>query len=334
MFRYLLKRLILLIPLLLAVSVIVFLFLHFIPGDPAIAILGEHASAESLARVREQLGLNDPIHVQYFRFLGNLLKGDLGRSFITRNQVADELLTRFPATIELSLAAMLFAVAIGVPAGIVSAVKQYSVFDHVCMIGALIGVSMPIFWFGLMLIWVGSLILGIFPPSGRLSVGITLDPITNFMFIDALLQQNWAAFKDAITHMVMPAIALGTIPMAIIARMTRSSVLEVMRQDYIRTARAKGLAHKVVIMKHALKNGLIPVVTVVGLQFGYLLGGAVLTETIFSWPGVGRMAYQSVMERDFPLLQGTIMTVSTSFVLINLLVDLVYGFLDPKIRYD
>lgn len=334
MFRYMMKRLILLIPLLLGVSVIVFMFLHLIPGDPAIAILGEHASPEALARVREQLGLNDPIHVQYFRFLGNLLRGDLGRSFITRNEIAKELAVRFPATIELSLAAMVFAVAVGVPAGVISAVKQYSIFDHICMVGALIGVSMPIFWLGLMLIWVGSLVFGIFPPSGRLSVSIALEPITNFVLIDAIIQQNWAALKDALSHLVMPAIALGTIPMAIIARMTRSSILEVMRQDYIRTARAKGLAQKVVVSKHALKNGLIPVVTVTGLQFGYLLGGAVLTETIFSWPGVGRLAYQAVMERDFPLLQGTIMLVSTSFVLINLFVDLLYGYLDPKIRYE
>lgn len=334
MFRYLLKRLLLLIPLLFGISLIVFLFIHMIPGDPAIAILGEHASPAALAKVREELGLNDPIHIQYMRFLTNLLRGDLGRSFISHNLVADELKARFPATIELAVASMLFATLVGVPAGVISAVKQYSLFDHISMVIALFGVSMPIFWLGLMMIWVGSLELGIFPPSGRLSVDIVLEPVTNFVIIDAIVRGNWTALKDALMHLAMPAVALGTIPMAIIARMTRSSILEVLRQDYIRTARAKGLAYRTVISKHALKNGLIPVVTVVGLQFGSLLGGAVLTETIFSWPGVGRLAYQAVMERDFPLLQGTILLVASCFVLINLLVDVIYGFLDPKIRYE
>lgn len=334
MTQYILKRLLLLIPLLFGVTLVVFLFIHLIPGDPAQVILGEHASPEAIAKVREELGLNDPLHIQYWKFLGKLLRGNLGRSYMTNHQVVDELKARFPATIELAVAAMVVAVIVGVPAGIISAVRQYSLFDHLSMFVALVGVSMPIFWLGLMFIWVGSLILGWFPPSGRLTVTITLQPITNFVLIDSILQGNWAAFVDGLRHLFMPAVALGTIPMAIIARMTRSSLLEVLRQDYVRTAHAKGLAEKRVVTKHALRNALIPVLTVTGLQFGYLLGGAVLTESIFSWPGVGRLAYQSVMERDFPLIQGTILLVATSFIFINLVVDLLYGVLDPRIRYE
>ncbi|MBO8127317.1 MAG: ABC transporter permease [Firmicutes bacterium] len=332
--QYILKRLALVIPVLIGVTLFAFLLIHLIPGDPARIILGERATEAQLEQIRERLGLNDPLYIQYLNFLKRLAQGDLGRSAISNNPVTAELKKRYPATIELTLAAMLLAIIVGVPAGIISASKQYSLFDHISMVLALLGVSMPIFWLGLMLIWVGSLVLGIFPPSGRLGVEITLQSITNFHIIDSIITGNWVALKDALWHLVLPGLALGTIPMAIIARMTRSSMLEVLKQDYIRTARAKGVSQRLVIYKHALRNALIPVVTVVGLQFGLLLGGAVLTETIFSWPGVGRLIYDAIMARDFPVVQSTILVIATTFVFINLLVDITYAYLDPRIKYN
>lgn len=334
MAQYVLRRLIATVPILLGVTIVVFLFLHLIPGDPARVILGERATPEALEQVREELGLNDPLYVQYFRFLGRLLRGDLGRSIVSNTRVSRELATRFPATIELAVAAMLIAVVVGVPAGIISAARQYSLFDHVSMIVALLGVSMPVFWLGLMLIWLFALELRWLPMSGRLDVTIDLRTITGLYVFDSILTCNLAALKNSLAHLVLPGLALGTIPMAIIARMTRSSMLEVMRQDYIRTAHSKGLAERTVVIKHALKNALIPVITVVGLQFGFLLGGAVMTETIFSWPGVGRLAFDAIMNRDFPVLQGSILLISCVFVFINLLVDVAYAYLDPRIHYD
>ncbi|MGE5585859.1 MAG: ABC transporter permease [Bacillota bacterium] len=334
MSQYVLRRLIATIPILLGVTIVVFMFLHLVPGDPARVILGERATPEALEQVREQLGLNDPLHVQYFRFMGRLLEGDLGRSIVSNTRVSHELSTRFPATIELAVAAMIIATVIGVPAGIISATRQYSVFDHASMFVALLGVSMPIFWLGLMLIWLFALQLGWFPMSARLDVTIDLRTITGLFVLDSILTGNLAALKNSLAHLVLPGFALGTIPMAIIARMTRSSMLEVMRQDYIRTAHSKGLAEKTVIIKHALKNALIPVVTVMGLQFGFLLGGAVMTETIFSWPGIGRLAFDAIMNRDFPVLQGSILLISCVFVFINLVVDATYAYLDPRIHYD
>lgn len=332
--QYVLRRLIATIPILLGVTIVVFMFLHLIPGDPARVILGERATPEALEQVREQLGLNDPLYLQYLRFIGRLLKGDLGRSIVSNTRVSHELATRFPATIELAVAAMIIATLVGVPAGIISATRQYSVFDHISMFVALLGVSMPIFWLGLMLIWLFALELRWFPMSARLDVTIDLQTITGLFVLDSILTGNLAALKDSLAHLVLPGFALGTIPMAIIARMTRSSMLEVMRQDYIRTAHSKGLAERTVIIKHALKNALIPVVTVMGLQFGFLLGGAVMTETIFSWPGVGRLAFDAIMNRDFPVLQGSILLISCVFVFINLVVDVAYAYLDPRIHYD
>lgn len=334
MAQYVLRRLMATVPILLGVTIVVFLFLHLIPGDPARVILGERATPEALEQVREELGLNDPLYVQYLRFLGRLLRGDLGRSIVSNTRVSHELATRFPATIELAVAAMLIAVVIGVPAGIVSAARQYSLFDHISMMVALLGVSMPVFWLGLMLIWLFALELRWLPMSGRLDVTIDLRTITGLFVLDSILTGNLAALKNSLAHLVLPGLALGTIPMAIIARMTRSSMLEVMRQDYIRTAHSKGLAERTVVIKHALKNALIPVITVVGLQFGFLLGGAVMTETIFSWPGVGRLAFDAIMNRDFPVLQGSILLISCVFVFINLLVDVAYAYLDPRIHYD
>lgn len=330
--KYIVKRLIGLIPVVIGVSICAFLLIHLIPGDPARAILGERATEETMNALREQLGLNDPLYVQYARFMGNVLQGDFGRSVITNNPVIEEFAQRFPATLELSLAAMIIAVIVGVLAGVISAVKQYSIFDNLSMVGALLGVSLPIFWLGLMMQWLFAFKLGLLDASARLSVDTHLQTITNLYLLDAILTGNWPAFVDAFKHILMPSLALATIPMAIIARMTRSSMLEALKQDYIRTARAKGLKEKVVIFKHALKNAFLPVLTVMGLQFGSLLGGAVLTETIFSWPGVGRLMYEAIMQRDFPVVQNGILIIALIFVLINLIVDILYSYVDPRIR--
>ena len=259
------------------------------------------------------------------------MKGDLGETIWTRQKVWIEVKQRFPATIELSIAAMLISSVLGVILGIISATKQYSLFDYLSMLGALVGVSMPIFWLGLVLMLIFSLNLGWFPMSGRLSVGIDLDPITNFYILDALLTKNWPAFKDALWHITLPAFTLSTIPMAIVARMTRSSMLEVLRQDYIKTARAKGLSPGIVVMKHALRNALIPVITVIGLMFGILMAGAILTETIFAWPGVGKWLYDAVLQRDYMVIQGGTLFVATIFVIINLVVDILYAVINPRI---
>ncbi|GAW31883.1 ABC transporter permease [Carboxydocella sp. JDF658] len=334
MAQYIVRRLLQIIPVFFGVTLLAFSLIHFIPGDPAQIMLGERATPEALKELREQLGLNDPLYIQYGRFLSHILTGDLGRSIVTNEQVSKELATFFPATLELTLAAMLVAVIVGLTAGIIAAVKQYSFFDNISMVGALFGVSMPIFWLGLMLIYLFAQTLGWFPPSGRLSTEYTVPVITGLITVDALFSGDMAAFRDALWHLALPALALGTIPMAIIARMTRSSMLEVLRQDYIRTARAKGLAEWLIVLKHALRNAFLPVLTVIGLQFGSLLGGAVMTETIFSWPGIGRYIYAAIMARDFPVVQSSIVFIAMLFVLINLLVDLLYTYIDPRIRYS
>lgn len=334
MLTYITKRIFLLIPVLLGVSLLAFSLIHFIPGDPARIMLGEKANEQALNELRQQLGLNDPLYIQYSRFMGDILQGDFGRSVISHNPVIEELAQRFPATIELAFTAMLIAIVVGIAAGVISAVKQYSIFDNLSMIGALFGVSMPIFWLGLMLILVFSNMLHWLPPSARISIEYSIPQVTNFVLIDTLLAGNMDAFIDALKHLIMPSLALGTIPMAIIARMTRSSMLEVMKQDYIRTANAKGLHKVIVVLKHALKNAFLPIVTVIGLQFGQLLGGAVLTESIFSWPGIGRYMYHAIMARDFPVVQSGILFIALIFVLVNLLVDIAYTFLDPRIRYQ
>lgn len=304
MHRYILRRLLLLIPVMLGVSFVVFTIMYFTPGDPAQVMLGERAPKEEVEALREQMGLNDPFHEQYFNFVKNALKGDLGRSLVTKQPVTSELMGRFPATLQLAAAAVLIAVLIGIPIGIISATKQYSVFDMVSMVFALIGVSMPNFWQGLMMILLFSVTLGMLPSGG------------------------YGTFR----HLILPALTIGTSSAAIITRMTRSSMLEVVRQDYIRTARAKGLKESVVINRHALKNALIPIVTVIGLQFGYLLGGAVLTESIFSWPGVGRLMVDAIRQKDYFVVQGGVLLIALAFSLVNLTVDILYAFLDPRIK--
>ena len=331
MLAYIVRRIMIMIPTLLGVTIIVFLMLHATPGDPAELLLGERATTESLEQMREHLGLNKPLHVQYGLFLSRLLKGDLGETIWTRQKVWTEVKQRFPATIELSLVALCISCLAGMILGIISATKQYSVFDYVSMIGALAGVSMPIFWLGLVFMLIFSLNLGWLPLSGRLSIGVDLEIVTNFYILDAVITRNWPAFKDAVWHIIMPAVTLSTIPTAIVARMTRSAMLDVLRQDYIKTAKAKGLSQLKVIFKHALRNAMIPVVTTIGLQFGVLLGGAILTETIFAWPGVGKWMYDAVMQRDYMVIQGGTLFIAGLFVVINLCVDVLYAVINPRI---
>ena len=331
MLAHIIRRILLLFPTLLGVSIIVFLMMHVTPGDPAELLLGERATETALEALREHLGLKEPLHVQYGMFLKRLMKGDLGETIWTRQKVWTEVKQRFPTTLELSIAAMLISSFLGVILGIISATKQYSLFDYLSMLGALVGVSMPIFWLGLVLMLIFSLNLGWFPMSGRLSVGIELNTITNFYILDALLTKNWLAFKDTLWHITLPAFTPSTIPMAIVARMTRSSMLEVLRQDYIKTAKAKGLSPGIVIIKHALRNALIPVITVIGLMFGILMAGAILTETIFAWPGVGKWLYDAVLQRDYMVIQGGTLFVAAIFVIINLVVDILYAVINPKI---
>jgi len=329
---YVLRRLLALLIVLFGVSFIAFYFVHLIPGDPAVTLLGERATTESIARVREQLGLNDPLPVQYARFLGRLVQGDLGRSLRSNNPVSDEFASRFPATVELTIAAMMIAVAVGIPAGVFSAIRRNSIFDILSTSLALVGISMPIYWLGLMLVWFFAIELRVLPPGGRIDSDIQLQVITNYFVVDSILTGNWQALGNTLWHLILPAIALATVPLAIIARMTRSAVLEVLGQDYVRTARAKGLVERTVITRHVLKNASLPIVTIIGLEVGLLLGGAVLTESIFSWPGIGRWIYDAVQLRDYPVIQAMIMVIAGIFVVVNLVVDLFYAALDPRIR--
>ncbi len=322
-----------LIPVLLGMTIIIFGIIHLIPGDPARVILGERASAVALEQLREDLGLNDPLIIQYGRFVGDILTGDLGSSLRTKVPIVEEIGPYLAGTIELTIFSMLFAVFIGVNAGIISAWKQNSWFDFSSMLIALVGVSMPIFWLGLMEQWLFAQELGWLPSGARYNHRDPIQSITYFYVLDAIIAGNFKGLYDVILHLILPGIALGTIPMAIIARITRSSVLEVLRSDYIRTAQAKGLINFKVVYKHALKNAFIPVLTVVGIQSGTLLGGAVLTETIFGWPGVGRYLYDAILNRDYTVIQSGILIIATIFVFINLIVDLLYAFLDPRIRY-
>jgi peptide/nickel transport system permease protein len=331
MTAYILRRLLILLPTLIGVSVIIFFMLHITPGDPAELLLGERASDEALHDLREHLGLNQPLYVQYGMFLKRLATLDLGETIWTRQKVWIEIQQRFPATIELSVTALMISCTLGMILGIISATKQYSIFDYLSMLGALAGVSMPIFWLGLVFMLIFSVNLGWLPISGRLSVGVDLDVVTNFYILDAIIGANWEALRDVLWHLIMPAFTLSTIPTAIVARMTRSSMLEVLRQDYIKTAKAKGLSQFKVIFKHALRNALIPVVTTIGLQFGVLLGGAILTETIFAWPGVGKWMYDAVMQRDYMVIQNGTMFIAGLFVIINLSVDVLYAVINPRI---
>ena len=329
---YIARRLFHLLLIMVGVSVLVFLMLRMIPGDPARLLLGEYANPDELTRLRAQLGLDQSYLTQYAIYLKNLLQGDFGKSVRTGAPIVNEIGVRLLATIELSLAAMVIATILGIAAGVVSSVKQYSIFDYVSMFLALIGVSMPIFWLGLMLIYLLSVKFPILPMMGRITMGLEAPPVTGLVVVDTLIAGPLGGFLDSLRHLILPSFTLATIPMAVVARITRSSMLEVLNKDYVRTARAKGLDEMIVILRHALRNAFLPVVTVLGLNLGLLLGGAVLTETIFSWPGLGRYVVDSLMARDYAAVQSCILIFAVVMALINLFVDLVYVILDPRIR--
>lgn len=334
MLKFIATRIALLIPTFLGVTLLAFFLIRLVPGDPIEVRLGERGIDPALLEeMRAQLGLNKPLLEQYADYLTGVMTGDLGKSLITQTPVLHEFAELFPATIELSLCAILFALIIGLPAGVLAAVKRGGPLDHGVMAASLTGYSMPIFWWGLLLILLFSVILGWTPVSGRLSAAYYVEPMTGFLLIDAWMSEEEGAFLDALHHLVLPSIVLGTIPLAVIARMTRSSMLEVLGEDYIRTARAKGLALFRIVGLHALRNAMIPVVTVIGLQVGTLLAGAILTETIFAWPGIGKWLIESINRRDYPALQGGVLLIACVVMLVNLAVDLLYGLLNPRIRH-
>jgi len=334
MFAFLLRRLGLVVPTFIGITLAVFALIHLIPGDPVEALSGERGMTdERYRRLIHEFGLDRPLWAQYGDYVWKALHGDLGLSTITHEPVFAEFMARFPATVELSLVAMLFALAIGIPAGIVAATKRNTVWDYSVMGAALTGYSMPIFWWGLLLILTFSVGLGWTPVSGRIAIQYDIAPVTGFMLVDALFSSDKGAFRSALSHLILPAVALGTIPLAVIARMTRSSMLEVLREDYVRTARAKGAGRFRVVAIHALRNALIPVVTTIGLQVGTLLAGAILTETIFSWPGVGKWLVEAIHRRDYPAVQGGILMTATIIIGVNLIVDALYGVINPRIRH-
>lgn len=339
MLRYLLQRLLVLIPTFLGITLLTFSLIRLIPGDPVEVMMGERTLDPELhAAALQKLGLDQPLYVQYGRYLADLASGNLGNSLKTQASVWTEFKALFPATLELALCALLIALVFGLIAGVLAAVRRGTWLDHSVMTAALTGYSMPIFWWGLLLILIFSVGLGWTPVSGRLDLVFDVQPQTGFMLIDAWLAEradpelNSGAFLDAVAHLILPAIVLGTIPLAVIARMTRSSMLEVLREDYVRTARAKGLSPLRVIFVHTLRNALIPVLTVQAMYFAALLGGALVTEIIFAWPGIGRLAVQAIQNRDFPLVQAVVLLASTVFVLANLMVDIAYVLLNPRIR--
>jgi dipeptide transport system permease protein len=331
---FVLKRVALVVPTFIGITLLVFTLIRLIPGDPVEALSGERGmSDERYHRLIHEFGLDRPLPVQYADYVWKALHGDLGLSAISHEPVFSEFMARFPATVELSLVAMLIAIAIGLPAGIVAAVKRNTAWDYSVMGASLTGYSMPIFWWGLLLILSFSVWLGWTPVSGRIAIQYDIAPVTGFMLVDSLLASDKGAFHSALSHLVLPAIVLGTIPLAVIARMTRSSMLEVLREDYVRTARAKGAGRLRVVAVHALRNALIPVLTVIGLQVGTLLAGAILTETIFSWPGIGKWLVEAIHRRDYAAVQGGILMTATIIIAVNLIVDLLYGVVNPRIRH-
>ncbi|QRX82657.1 ABC transporter permease subunit [Glaciimonas sp. PAMC28666] len=335
MFGFLLRRAGLVIPTFLGITLLVFLLIHMIPGNVVEAISGERGMDPiRYAQMMKEFGLDKPLYVQYFTYLGQVFHGNLGTSVTTHESVLSEFLTLFPATLELSTCAMLLALVIGIPAGILAAVKRNTVLDYSVMGASLTGYSMPVFWWALLLILLFSVTLGWTPVSGRIDLLYDIPQVTGFMLVDSLLAGDPGAFKSALSHLILPTIALGTIPLAVVARMTRSAMLEVLREDYVRTARAKGLSPWRVIGVHALRNALIPVVTVIGLQVGTLLAGAILTETIFSWPGIGKWLVGAIQRRDYPVVQGGILLSATIIIIVNLVVDLLYGVINPRIRHN
>jgi dipeptide transport system permease protein len=337
MLRFILTRLGLVIPTFLGIILLTFVLIRLVPGDPVEVRVGERGiSPERHAELLHEMGLDRPLYVQFFDYVGGVLQGDLGISVITHRPVMDEFLTLFPATVELAIFGLIFATLVGLPAGILAAVKRGSVYDHTVMGVSLTGYSMPIFWWGLLLILFFSVFLGWTPVAKRLGDEFFIDEVTGFMLIDTLLSddpESKGAFLDALWHLILPTIVLGTVPLAVIARMTRSAMLEVLGEDYIRTARAKGLGVYRIVAIHALRNALVPVVTVIGLQVGVLMGGAILTESVFSWPGIGKWLVESISRRDYPALQGGVLIIAALVMAANLAVDLLYGLLNPRIRH-
>jgi peptide/nickel transport system permease protein len=331
--RFAVRRLLLLVPILLGLSILVFLWIRALPGSPAESLLGERADEQSIAQIRDQLGLDDPLYVQYGRYLQTtFLEGNLGTSIKSRRAVTDEIKERFPATVELTFAAGTFAILLGIPLGFFAAKRYGGWFDNSSLVLSLIGVSIPIFFLGIILKWIFSVKLGWLPSIGRQDVLIDAEHPTNFYVVDGIVTGNWTAAWDAMKHLILPALALGSIPLALIARITRASVLDVQNEDYVRTARAKGLPARTVDSRHVFRNAMLPISTVIGLQVGLLLSGAILTETVFAFPGIGVWLREAITDRDYPVLQGGILFVAIIVVLVNLLVDLSYGLLNPRIR--
>jgi peptide/nickel transport system permease protein len=333
MLRFVVRRLLLLIPILIGLSILIFLYLRALPGSPAVALLGERATPETIAAIENEYGLNEPIYVQYWRYTKNvILNLELGTSSSTRQPVTEELKRRFPATVELAVGAMIFATIFGIPLGFIAAKRYGTWIDQTSLLASLIGISIPIFFLAIILKYIFSVRLGWLPSVGRQDPLLAAEHPTNFYILDAIITLNWEAFVDAIKHLILPAIALGTIPLAIIARITRASTLDVQNEDYVRTARAKGVAPRTLDRRHIFRNALLPITTIVGLQVGLLLSGAVLTEKVFAWPGVGSWLVDAIEGRDYAVLQGGILFLAIVFVFVNLIVDLTYGFIDPRIR--
>jgi peptide/nickel transport system permease protein len=330
--RFIARRLLLLVPIMVGLSILVFLWIRALPAGPAESLLGERATPETIQQIEEQYGLDEPIHIQYWEYLKTVASGDLGTTIRSRRPVTSEIRERFPATIELTIAALLFAVSVGIPLGFVAAKRYGTWVDHSSLVLSLIGISIPVFFLAILLKYVFAVELGWLPTVGRIDVTIDLEHPTGFYTLDALLAGDLAAFWDVIKHLILPAIALGSIPLAIIARITRASVLDVQNEDYVRTARAKGLPPRVVDRRHIFRNALLPITTIIGLQAGLLLSGAVLTETVFAWPGMGSWLVEAIRQRDYPVLQGGILFVSLVFVLVNLAVDVSYALINPRIR--
>jgi peptide/nickel transport system permease protein len=334
MLRFVVRRLMLLVPILVGLSLLVFLWIHALPGSPAEALLGERATPATIKSFKHQYGLDKPIYSQYFAWVKTTLKGDFGYSITDRRKVTTDFGDRFPATVELAVAAMLFAILLGIPLGFVAAKRYGSWLDQSSLVASLIGISTPVFFLGIILKYIFAVKLHWLPTVGRVSVLIDMNHPTNFYVLDAIIDRNWGALWDVIKHLILPAIALGSIPLAIVARITRAAVLDVQNEDYVRTARAKGLAPRIVDRRHVLRNALLPISTIIGLQTGFLLAGAILTETVFARPGVGTWLYTAIQTRDYPVLEAGILFVSILFVLVNLLVDISYAIINPRIRYS
>ena len=332
MLRFTIRRLLLLVPILIGLSLIVFFWIRALPGGPAQALLGERATEARIEAINKQYGLDKPVYVQYWRYVKKTASGNLGDSIVSRRPVTDELRERFPATIELALAAGFFSILLGIPLGFFAAKRYGGWLDNASLVASLIGISIPVFFLGILLKYIFAVKLGWLPTVGRQSVLIDVPHPTKFYVLDAILAGNFTAWWDAVKHLILPAVALGSIPLAVIARITRAAVLDVQNEDYVRTARAKGLAPRIVDTRHVLRNALLPVSTIIGLQVGLLLSGAVLTETVFAWPGMGTWLVQAIQQRNYPVIEGGVLFVSLVFVLVNLVVDLSYAVVNPRIR--